>query len=63
MTSKGIGYIHTTLNREESFIDWKWLDKQKPEKQTKYVKHIKLSTPLIIKLDGRTGRALIIKPE
>jgi len=61
--SKGIGYIHTTLNREESFIDWKWLDKQKPEKQTKYVKHIKLPTPLIIKLDGRTGRALILKPE
>lgn len=63
MISKGVGYIHTTLNREESFIDWKWLDKQKPEKQTKYVKHIKLSAPLIIKLDGRTGRALIIKPE
>jgi len=63
MISKGVGYIHTTLNREESFIDWKWLDKQKPEKQSKYVKHIRLSFPLTIKLDGRTGRALIIKPE
>jgi CheY-like chemotaxis protein len=63
MISKGIGYIHTTLNREESFIDWKWLDKQKHEKQLNYVKHIKLSAPLTIKLDGRTGRALVIRPE
>jgi len=62
MTSKGIGYIHTTLNREESYIDWKWLDKQKTEKQTKYVKHIKLPAPLTIKIDGRPGRALILKP-
>jgi len=63
MISKGIGYIHTTLNREESFIDWKWLDKQKPKKQLNYVKHIKLSAPLTIKLDGRTGRALVLKPK
>jgi CheY-like chemotaxis protein len=63
MTSKGIGYIHTTLSREESYIDWKWLDNQKTKKQTKYVKHIKLPAPLTIKLDGRSGRALILKPD
>jgi hypothetical protein len=51
--SKGIGYINTTLNPQESFIDW----------ELQFVKHIRLSSPLTIKLDGRRGRALILKPK
>ncbi|KON27480.1 hypothetical protein AC481_04695 [miscellaneous Crenarchaeota group archaeon SMTZ-80] len=61
--SKGIGYINTTLNPKVSFVDWNWLNKQKPKKNLQYVKHLKFTQPLTIKLDGRAGRALIIKPE
>ena len=61
--SKGIGYANITLNPKESIIDWDWLNKQKPEKQLKYVRHIHLSKPLTVKLDGRNGKALILKPE
>lgn len=61
--SKGIGYINTTLNPKESYIDWNWLNKQKPNKKLQYVTHLKLTKPLTIKLDGRAGRALVIKPE
>ncbi|UCF13031.1 MAG: hypothetical protein JSW06_01930 [Thermoplasmatales archaeon] len=60
--SRGIGYINTTLNPKESIIDWNWLNKQKSQKQLKYVKHIRLLKPLIIKIDGRSGRALVLKP-
>lgn len=63
ITSKGIGYINTTFNSKDSFINWEWLDNQKPYKELKFVKHVKLSSPLHIKLDGRSGRALILKPE
>jgi len=63
MISKGIGYINTTLNPKESFIDWSWLNKQKPNKALQYVTHLKFTNPLTIKLDGRAGRALVIKPE
>jgi hypothetical protein len=59
--SKGIGYINTTLNPKESYIDWKWLDSQKAEKQLKYVRHLKLKKPLLIKLDGRAGRAIVTR--
>jgi CheY-like chemotaxis protein len=59
--SRGIGYINTTLDPKESFIDWKWINNQKPQKQLKYVRHIKLLKPLTIKLNGRRGHALVLK--
>jgi hypothetical protein len=59
--SKGIGYINITLNPNESYIDWVWLNKQKSKKEFKFVRHIELSKPLIIKLDGRSGSALVTK--
>ncbi len=62
ITSRGIGYINVPYNSKINFIDWKWLDERKPKKSLKYVKHIQLSNNLIIKLDGRSGSALIEKP-
>jgi hypothetical protein len=61
ITSRGIGYINIPYNSKENFIDWKWLEEKTPVIQLKYVKHIELSSPLNIKLDGRHGSALIIK--
>ena len=61
--SRGIGYLYTTLNPKESYIDWSWLKKQKPENKLEHVSHIRLKTPIMIKLDGRSGRGLILKPE
>jgi CheY-like chemotaxis protein len=61
--SRGIGYINVKLNKKDSFLDWSWLNRQKPKQKLNYVKHIALSTPLLIKLDGINGRALILKPE
>jgi len=63
ITSRGIGYINVPYNSNEYFIDWKWLEQQKPYKELKFVKHVKLHAPLTIKLDGRCGHALIVKPE
>ena len=61
--SRGIGYINIPLESEGCSIDWKWIKEQKIQKQLNFVKHIHLPTPLIIKLDGRSGRALIMKPK
>lgn len=60
--SRGIGYINITLNPRETFIDWDWMNNQKPEKELKFIKHINLDQPLVIKLDGRSGHALVNKP-
>jgi hypothetical protein len=62
ITSRGIGYINVPFNSKEYFIDWKWLEKQKSYKKLKFVKYVRLSAPLTIKLDGRCGHAMILKP-
>ena len=62
ITSRGIGYINVPYNSKNNFIDWKWIEDKKAIKNLKYVKQIFLTSPLIIKLDGRSGSALIEKP-
>jgi hypothetical protein len=42
-------------------IDWDWLNSRKPVTETQYVKHVKLDSPLHVKVDGRTGRGIIAK--
>jgi len=61
--SRKIGYITMPLNSEDCFIDWKWLGDRKPHKEMGFVRHVRLPSPLTIKLDGRCGKALITKPE
>lgn len=62
ITSRGLGYINVPFNSKINFIDWKWLNEWEPKKSLKYVKHIQLPNPLIIRLDGRNSSALIEKP-
>jgi len=62
ITSRGIGYINVPYNSKFYFIDWKWLEEKTPVRVLKYVKHIQLRNYLTIKLDGRSGSALVEKP-
>jgi hypothetical protein len=62
ITSRGIGYINVSYGSKNEFIDWDWLNNKKPKNKLKYIKHISLSKPLSIKLNGRRGAALILKP-
>jgi len=62
IVSKGIGYIYTTQGSKNSFIDWDWLESLHEVKALNYVKHVHLESPLLIRIDGKCGRALIEKP-
>jgi len=44
---------------ERYTIDWKWLREQKAVTETEFVRHVKLPTPLKIKVDGTTSRGVI----
>ncbi len=46
---------------DKNKIDWKWLEEKEIVNETDFVKHIKLSAPLQVKVDGRTGRGTILK--
>ncbi|MBU0506805.1 MAG: PEP/pyruvate-binding domain-containing protein [bacterium] len=65
--AKGIGYL--TLSRpsvgdtiSDAYLDMDWLEKQKVKTETEWVKHIRLKKPLVAKLDGRLGQAVVVKP-
>jgi hypothetical protein len=42
-------------------IDWDWLKKQKEVARTEFVRHVRLEKPLLIKVDGRRSRGVILK--
>jgi hypothetical protein len=57
--SREVGYVSISLSNEE-YINWDFLNSANVQKELKYVKHIKLKKPLKIKIDGKSGKALII---
>ena len=46
----------------EYSVDWAWLDRQRSEQETRFIRHVVLPTPLQIKVDGRSGRGVIRAP-
>ncbi len=44
-------------------IHWDWLNAQESVEETAYLRHIRLKSPLNIKVDGRSGRGIILKPQ
>lgn len=51
-----------TVHHEGRFrIDWDWLAQQPAENETEFVRHVRLAAPLQVKVDGRTGRGVILR--
>ena len=59
ITSLGIGYI-TILQNKTSFLDFDWLNGLPVEKETGFLRHLRLEAPLLIKIDGKGSRAVIL---
>ena len=69
MLSQGSHFFHNitsfrvfyfSLNTEDPYqIDWDWLNNQPAAEETYFVRHIRLSSPLKIKVDGTTSRGVI----
>ena len=62
IVSFNVGYL-TIRNSEPSAIDWEWLNKQKCIFEDGPIKHVRIKKNLKILLDGRNGRAAILKPK
>ena len=57
-----IAYLTINNASKYNFIDWEWLNSIEPVSQTEHVKHIHLEKPLSILIDGRDGKAVVVKP-
>jgi hypothetical protein len=61
ITGFGVYYFSIPFEKTKT-IDWKWLEQLPHLTETEMVKHVRLEKPVLIKVDGRTGRGIILKP-
>ena len=46
---------------DDGFVDWEWLKRQPAVQETKYLRHVRTSEPLVAFIDGRKGFGLIAR--
>ena len=61
IASLNIPYLTVGYGREKKHIDWKWLESLEPAHETKYIVHIRLENPVEVRVDGDSGRGVILK--
>lgn len=61
LVAMNIGYFNVWHGSSESFIDWTWLKEQPIVEQMNYCVHCRFDHPLIIRMDGKHGIAIISK--
>lgn len=60
IVSLGIGYLTVMTGRFNEFVNWDLIDRHKPIEETAYLRHYRLENPMDIRLDGRSGQAMLI---
>ncbi len=62
VTSFRVGYFTTNPYIGDGFTDTEFLSAASPFFEDEYIKHIRFSEPLVIKIDGRKKLGVIMKP-
>lgn len=62
LTSFNVGYFTINAEDGDGFVDWPWLSAQPDQSHTAYVRHLRLDAPLLVKMSGRKGEGVILKP-
>ncbi len=67
--SQGSHFFHNISSFQVSYfcvrhdgpdrLDWDWLARQRAVAETDFVRHVRLDAPLVVKVDGRTGRGVV----
>jgi hypothetical protein len=58
ITTMGINYISVS-NEGDAFINWDWITALPIGKELRYVSHVKLERPIVVKVDGRKLQAVM----
>ena len=57
-----LGVMHFSMPFSSPYqIDWDWLNQQKAIDSKQFTRHIRLDSPLKVKVDGRHGRGVILQ--
>jgi len=63
LTALRVGYFTISQRNTESFMDQNFLEKCTVFAETEHLKWLRFSDPLIVQVDGRTGKGVILKPK
>lgn len=68
--SQGSHFFHNMISFQVKYftvrhmsrdrIDWAWLERQPIESESQFVRHVRLPSPLRVRVDGRHGRGVIL---
>jgi hypothetical protein len=59
ISSAGVGYFSVGADRGR--IDWSWIEALPVVEEGEFVRHVRAEAPLRARIDGRTGRGVIIR--
>jgi hypothetical protein len=56
-----IAYLTINSSSRNNVLDWGWLNALDAVSETGYVRHVRLEEPLEVKVDGRSGEAVVFR--
>ncbi|MFH0917114.1 MAG: PEP/pyruvate-binding domain-containing protein [bacterium] len=62
LTSFRVGYFTVNPETGDGFLDWEWLGSQPAQREGEFVRHLHFSEPLVVKINGKQQRGVILKP-
>jgi CheY-like chemotaxis protein len=62
LTAFQVGFFTVHPEGGSGRLDWRWLDDQPALSEVAHVRHLRLAAPLAVRIDGRRGRGVIVKP-
>ncbi|MDH3253254.1 MAG: histidine kinase, partial [Ignavibacteria bacterium] len=63
ITSFQVGYFTINSKLQQGFIDWDWLLTIPPSEERAFANHLSFDVPIVIKINGRQNKGIILKPE
>jgi hypothetical protein len=61
LVAMNVGYFTIPFISQTDFVDWEWILSQDINKRGEYFVHLTFKEPLIVRMDGKTGLAVICK--
>ncbi|MDR2118448.1 MAG: phosphoenolpyruvate synthase [Tannerellaceae bacterium] len=62
LTSHGVGYFTVNPFRQDGRFDEAFLDAQPAAEETEHLRHVRFGAPVLIKMDGKKSRGVVLKP-
>ena len=63
LVANNIGYFTVNPEAGEGFVDWDWLADQPAVEETLSIRHLRLDSPILVKMDGSCNEGVILKSD